>query len=449
MLQCSNCGGSIVYNIESKRFKCLSCDTVYPINQITDAEEVESEQISINQFTCPSCGGEIYTRDNTASSFCSFCGSSNSLTAKMVSWKKPNKIVPFEITKEQAREKLKAKMKNWFTPKEFSILDNLDNYRGIYIPYWCYTVEVTSNAQNVDVTYSRSSGNTTYYQDYKLCTELVGRFEGLTYDASKSFPDDISEGLNDFDFGNKLVPFNSAYFSGFYADLADVKPDTYQSVLLKDCKDISQDLLKDKLNHINSSEGSPSIKGVIPYDGKVVACELVMCPVWFLSFRENNRVIYGVVNGVTGDTVSDIPISKPKVLGTILGISIPLFALFYFIFNLTIPVLIIANIAFIIFSLGSAKIADLHIKVKKTGKVEKKMHSIAGFAMIVLFLTVWVSIAIGSHIHIVNDMFAYVLAFISGVIGIGSLIRTISKFNELATRELPHFKYEGGNTRNV
>ena len=52
------------------------------------------------------------------------------------------------------------------------------------------------------------------------------QYKGLSYDASSSFDDSISEAIAPYDVKN-MNPFTPSMLSGFYADTADVAPDVY------------------------------------------------------------------------------------------------------------------------------------------------------------------------------------------------------------------------------
>ncbi len=55
-----------------------------------------------------------------------------------------------------------------------------------------------------------------------------------------------------------------------------------------------------------------------------------MYPVWFLSWRKDDRVAYATVNGQTGKVVADLPIDIKQFLKGALVLAIPLFVLLNF-----------------------------------------------------------------------------------------------------------------------
>ena len=55
--------------------------------------------------------------------------------------------------------------------------------------------------------------------------------------------------------------------------------------------------------------------------------EGAMFPVWFMAYKNKDRVAYATVNGQTGKVVADLPVDVPKYLGASVVLTIPLFFL--------------------------------------------------------------------------------------------------------------------------
>ncbi len=82
MYECQNCGGNLKFDIDSQQLKCDYCLTVYDPYQVKkENDAVESEMFDATVFTCPQCGGEILSTDNSAAEFCSFCGAFQAASA--------------------------------------------------------------------------------------------------------------------------------------------------------------------------------------------------------------------------------------------------------------------------------------------------------------------------------------------------------------------------------
>ena len=77
------------------------------------------------------------------------------------------------------------------------------------------------------------------------------------------------------------------------------------------------------------------------FSPKVESIDSAMFPVWFMSYRKDDRVAYVTVNGQTGKVVADIPVDPKKyILGSVL-LAIPIFILLA-LFVTLIPTTLIA-----------------------------------------------------------------------------------------------------------
>lgn len=339
MYNCKNCGGNLRFDIPTQQLRCPYCDSNY------DCYEIEKENASaddssydVTVFSCPQCGGEIVSTDQSASEFCSYCGSSVVLNARLRREKRPQKIIPFQKTARDCQDAYKSKLRGAiFAPGILKDPRFLENFRGIYIPYWSYSF---SHRGNVSLTgkHEYRSGDYDVTDYYNITGDVNAHYDGICYDASSSFDDAISEAIAPFD-PKQMKDFVPSYLSGFYADVADVPADTYQ--------DEANNMANEETMRI--IEGDP-VAGRYPISRasgvkamnqklKTVAAEPVgaMLPVWFLTWRDQNRVAYMTVNGQTGKVSADIPIDIRKYIFASLICAVPLYFVLNALFSFTAP----------------------------------------------------------------------------------------------------------------
>ncbi len=143
MIQCPNCGGNLKFSPSAQRMSCEHCSSQFDPYQFDtktkDAEERELYDVTV--FTCPQCGGEILSTDQTAAGFCSYCGASTILYSRISKEHRPRYIIPFRKTKEDCKKAYKNLMRRAiFAPSELKDESCIDSFRGIYMPYWSYEV---------------------------------------------------------------------------------------------------------------------------------------------------------------------------------------------------------------------------------------------------------------------------------------------------------------------
>lgn len=330
MIACPNCGGNVKFSIAAQQMSCEYCNSLFDPysfdNKTKDAEEVRDFEATI--FTCPQCGGEILSTDDAAAGFCSFCGASTILYSRISTEHRPDYIIPFQVTKDQCKESYSNLMKKAiYAPKELRDPEYIDGFRGIYMPYWAFHI---SQNGHFDIPAKKETrrGDYIYTDHVSLSGDLNAYYKGLSYDASASFADNISEALAPYDV-KPMQPFTPGFFSGFYADIANVPSSVYEPDAMKVANNNTIKQIKKVPAFSKYSPEGASISSDI-LNSKLEAADYAMLPVWFMSYKNGDRVAYASVNGQTGKVVADIPIDiKKYAIGS--GI-------------LTIPLIILLNL---------------------------------------------------------------------------------------------------------
>lgn len=479
MYECPNCGGNLKFDIESQLLKCDYCLTVqnpYEITKDRDAEESNAFNVTI--FTCPQCGGEIMSTDTSAAEFCSFCGASTILNSRISNEKRPMRIIPFKQTKDACKTAYISRMKRaLFAPDELKEEKYIDSFRGIYMPYWAYHI---SQCGSVTLKGEKSyrKGNYLYKEEYRLTGDIDACYHNLSYDASSSFSDNISERIAPFD-TKDLQEFTPSFLSGFYADTADVDSGLYRNEALTLANATSFSKLKGHraFTGINISLET----GNIPSANQALCTtynppERVMYPVWFMSYRKGDRIAYATVNGQTGKVTADIPIDiKKYTIGSVL-LAIPIFIFLNLFFTIKPTLLLrystlLAEGAVFLHLWEIVKIyhrdkrnddQGYQFRQKKYASPESESntktaisfedilnfsafdekHRIPGFmgALIAVALAFLIF-----RLKPVSDIWYYsgAIASFLGILFTAAAI--IKKYNVLATRKLPQFDRNGGN----
>ena len=521
MIVCPNCGANLKFNPKSGSMQCDFCGSTFDPKEFdvsNDAEEQTIEEQSdpydnkeedtydVTIYTCPQCGGELLSVDeNTAAAFCSFCGASTILTARIAKDKRPEYIIPFSVTKEDCKKAyLNMVRKALFLPKEYKSPEYIDGFRGIYMPYWSYDV-VQKGPVKLKGERSHRSGDYIITEHYNLTGNIDATYEGISYDAASTFSDSISEALSPFDV-TKRVPFEPSYMSGFYADIADVDRGLYAKEASDFAYDRSLERIKSETSEFHRfSISDPKLKegtdkdkvtdtSRTSFSSRTVAAHSSMYPVWFLSYRNHDRVTYATVNGQTGKAVADLPIDIRKYLiGTAVLAALIFAFLNMFLILRPSTLLIIAIILTVaVFIINASQRSSIQEVVegtrdkglthtrnkirlsrqkklqmsgentegtednnKKKGndlpeKIKVEEAEMAGFEKISLavgIIMVIIELLTVFAITPVSDLPYYVMVMIDALIFIFSFKYTLINYNLMATRRLPQFDRKGGDDR--
>lgn len=327
MLACPGCGANLTYNIEKGRLFCSYCSSDYAPNDKRLKQRMAGEQhtgdeqqIDAKIFTCPQCGGEMYTTDVDATAYCSYCGASNVLQSRVEGVDAPQKIIPFTVTKEDCVKTFhQLARKTLYAPREFRSVGSsgdgtgsgAEKLRPLYVPYRVYDLKLQGNA-DIPCKATWIDGASRITEDRMIHCKIKGDFKDLAYDASAAFDDTLAEQIAPFDMKDGQN-FDPVYLAGAYANIPDVDTETYRQKALEYAAQKSIDALEGKsvLSEVELTEyeDGSSLADHLPVEEENNYTALL--PVWFMSFRRGKRIAYAAVNGATGKVYSDIPVSLP------------------------------------------------------------------------------------------------------------------------------------------
>jgi len=464
MFSCPNCGGNLKFDIPSQQLSCEYCHTQADPYSFEDKaqDSFMQQDFEATIFTCPQCGGEILSTDTSAAEFCSFCGASTILHSRLVKEKRPNYIIPFKQTKEDCKKAYSAMMKKaFFAPDALKNPKYIDSFRGIYMPYWAFYM-TQQDGFSLKGTKSYRRGNYVYTDHYALEGDIEAYYKGLSYDASSSFDDNISEKIAPYDVKG-MKAFTPAFLSGFYADTADVSSEVYES----DATQIARNHSVSQIYQERAFTGY-SMSPLMEEDSLNTTTQSVdstMFPVWFMSYRNAGRVAYATVNGQTGKVVADLPIDAKKYLIGSLILALPIFLLLNLFFTVIPSVLLIISTILALLTCIIYAVELVQLRKKEKGledkgrmakatsgtvqsstiqKERKDAKKSAGLMTAIAAIVVGIVI---TCIHPVSDLFYY-----GGVIFVLlAIFYTIKDiiyyYNILSTRRLPQFDRTGGDDR--
>lgn len=249
--QCPNCSAALEYNNALGKFKCLFCDSEFTEEDIKkrfaenegfelSQENLEAEQEAAQDesnrqaeefagasalYTCPNCGAGVICDSLTASTRCHFCHTPVILTGRLSGEFRPNLIIPFTRTREQAETAFKEYCKGKFLlPKGFASEAQIQNITPLYVPYWLKsgTLDAFMEAEGHKV-HSWRVGDTRFTNTkiFNVTRRAEMTFVRVPCDGSKRIDDSLMESIEPFDYTG-IKPFSMSYLSGCGAEKYDV-----------------------------------------------------------------------------------------------------------------------------------------------------------------------------------------------------------------------------------
>ena len=226
--KCPSCGANVKFNPTTQKWDCEYCGNSYEIGEFEKQQEKETKEnlgFEIDEYTCPNCGATVVTDANTVATHCVYCGNTTIMKNRLQGEFKPDKLIPFKTTKEEAIEEFKKNVKKrWFAPSDFHDEKNIEKITGVYIPFWLYDSQMNGNIQSRATQIRRwSSGNYDYTETSTFRCTRSGELEieDLPVDSSTKFKGEIMDSIEPYNY-SEFKPFNRSYLSGFLAEKYDL-----------------------------------------------------------------------------------------------------------------------------------------------------------------------------------------------------------------------------------
>ena len=354
--KCPNCDGELIFDPATGQYKCEYCISTFSQEELDNMEREESTEKKLGassgyaeeqegtdagygtggeteaaggdeavMYTCPSCGAEIITDATTAATFCYYCHNPVILGGRLSGEYLPNKIIPFEITKEQAVKKfLEYVDKKKFIPKAFFSKQQIESITGVYFPYWNYSARLENSmqgeAKNVR---SWTTGNIRYTQTkyYHVSRQGTVSLTNMTENALQKANAELARGVMPYNF-DKMCDFHMGYLSGFMAEKRDIEKESLERQMQTQAKSYAFNMVKDtiKYSSVNIENSQTNFCGE--------DWAYCLLPVWTITYKgRNGKIYYYSMNGQTGEVCGELPVDHKKLALVSGGVSAAIFIL--------------------------------------------------------------------------------------------------------------------------
>ena len=365
--QCPACTGPLHYSAKSGKLECDYCGSSFDVAEIealyarkeaeaaaakqaadakaeaaqaARAEAVEATAASggwdtsdlsrdwgaeadgLRVYSCPSCGAELICDRSTAATACPYCGNPAIVPGQFSGALRPDYILPFRLSKDDAVQALRAHYKGKpFLPRSFTSANHIEQIQGVYVPFWLFDGgaegAASYRASNTNV-YETGDYEITETRHYHVMRAGSLAFEKIPVDASSKMPDDHMDSIEPFDYA-QLRPFSTAYLPGYLADKYDVTIDDSRDRADTRCRETLAQALRDTVTGygacVTEREDIALRRGKVHY---------ALLPVWMLSTKWHGQDFLFAMNGQTGKLVGDLPTDRGRFWGMFAAIAAPL-----------------------------------------------------------------------------------------------------------------------------
>jgi DNA-directed RNA polymerase subunit RPC12/RpoP len=329
--KCPNCGANTEYNVAAGGVACEHCG--YSV-------AVKAERVGLNasvfEFTldaldqsergwgverqellCQSCGAALSTEARAITNTCPFCGSHEvNLHAVSSDHLRPRFIIPFKVEKTELAQRTHEWLgKGWFHPDELAKQVGLDQFNGIYLPFWTFNAAIHTDWK-AEVGYEREE---TYYNPSTKTTETRTVIDWVWRDGNTDV--DIKDlfipgtGRISHIILDKITPFDLSGLMSYAPDfLAGWKALAYD-VPLRDAWEEGKKAMREeaKTSCYNDIDSSNVRNFNMSADFGDESWRYMLLPVYLASYRYEQKTYQVMVNGQNGTVAGQKPVAWWKI----------------------------------------------------------------------------------------------------------------------------------------
>lgn len=335
---CAACGAPV----EPMEKFCPSCGAEQPVAAALAESKAAPAQ---KYFQCKNCGAEVSIDPDQRSYVCPFCDSTYvvEFTPEQTGRQAPEFVIGFAVTPEQALKNFREWLgsNSWFRPRDLRMAQVEGKMRGVYIPFWSFSMLAQSRwTANIGEHWTRTETYT---------TEENGKTVTKTREVTETEWWNLSGGHHQYYSGylisgsrglpqkeaNRIIPFHLAALKRYAPYfLAGWLSEEY-SVERQAAEQLSKQAFE-QMEQRNIAEFLPgdtyrSLQTQTEFSQ--IGSDLILLPIYLLSYRYNNKLYRFLMNGQTGKAEGDKPISTWRV-GLAVGIALLVIAVLFFLIPL-------------------------------------------------------------------------------------------------------------------
>lgn len=269
-------------------------------------------------LNCTNCGAQVEFEPSVHAAECPFCGTPVVTDTGTHRHIKPQAVLPFRLTEDEARAAFARWLKGlWFAPNGLARYARGDNrFAGIYVPYWSFDADTRSSYRGERGTYYYTGSGRNRRRRIRWTPasgRVARRFDDLLVMAAQSLPRRYVRALEPWRLAD-LQPYSADFLSGFRAE--------GYTVSLKDGAAIAHE----RMDEVIRGDVRRAIGGdvqrihTISTDHANEMFKHLLLPIWVAAYRYRDRSYRFVVNAQTGQVRGERPWSWIKIaLATLLA----------------------------------------------------------------------------------------------------------------------------------
>ena len=334
--KCQNCGSSLRFDADSGKLFCEHCKSHFEFDQSTAVMERDFadlvtfspwDESKVAFYRCQNCGASTVLPRTSLATECPFCQSPFVADENATGMVRPDSLIPFEFTDEEAAKQLtRWRKRRLFAPNKFRKRTKEKGIKGVFVPTWTFDAVTLSNYSGTlgkrRTRTVRRNGKThteTYIHWFSVSGDITMTFDDIFVRANDNITDGYFNKLQPYD-KSKYVVYSDEYLAGYIADNYTVDPlDAFQ---------IARKRMDARIRSAIMSKYNADVQGTLMVDTQETqkSFKYMMLPVYVASTKYHGKLYSQYVSGVYSDAkrtkakiAGKSPVSFWKVLATVLA----------------------------------------------------------------------------------------------------------------------------------
>jgi hypothetical protein len=306
---------------------CPNCGRPHqPVSSTAPATAPTPPPTKLAHFRCKNCGADVTCEPEARTTTCPFCASPYVIetTEAATGKREPEFVLGFEITPERAeriyREWISAG--GLFRPRDIKDLARSDGLKGIYLPFWSFTMKATSRwsasigefwYRTETYTERDANGNEVVRTRQVQETEwwpLEGGHQAFygfyPVSASKGLPHQVFLWVEPYQLA-ALKRFNPKYLSGWLTEDYSIDQDEARTISHAEFRRREQAAIQAML------PGDTSSGLRVDTQLEELDSDLILLPIYLRAYQYNGKLYRTLINGQTGKIAGEKPVSAGRI----------------------------------------------------------------------------------------------------------------------------------------
>jgi predicted RNA-binding Zn-ribbon protein involved in translation (DUF1610 family) len=282
---------------------CANCGTEAPKRERPEAAP-DAARTATHNFTCSGCGASMSYDAKAEALRCPFCGSVDLEQKSDARVLAPNRVVPFKLSRSEADAAMRRWLGNSFwRPGDLARQASIVQMTPVYVPYWVFRA-CTHTYWTADTSQTPAGARGDWYP---LSGEHRGEHQGLLIGASGALAPHETSQICPFDLREGKPPGE--------VDLDNVTVEQF-SLPRKFARPLARQGFEQAETEACRSRYVPGRARNVRVNVRIesMSSEPVLVPVWIMAYRYKERLYRFLINGQSGRSTGEAPVSWTKIL---------------------------------------------------------------------------------------------------------------------------------------